>query len=67
MSIFRRVLARVFHLPPAETFDLQVERNLPISMPDGVMLLADHYAPRALGPRHTILTRSVYTDRTNDG
>lgn len=67
MNLFRRVLARAFRLPPAETHDLQIERNLRIPMPDGVVLLADHYTPRALGPRPTILTRSVYTDRTKGG
>lgn len=67
MSFFSRVMTRVFRLPPAETFDLQVERNLRIPMPDGVVLLADHYAPTKLGPRPTVLTRSVYTDRTKGG
>lgn len=67
MSRFSRVIARALRLLPAETHDLHIEHNLRIPMPDGVVLLADHYTPRALGPRPTILTRSVYTDRTKGG
>ena len=61
MSIKYRLLARAYKLPPAETYDVGVERNLRIPMPDGVILLADHYYPRDLGERPTILVRSVYT------
>jgi putative CocE/NonD family hydrolase len=64
MSIMSRLMARVAKLPPAETYDIGVEKDLAIPMPDGVSLLADHYYPRNIGPRPTIMTRSVYTDRT---
>lgn len=64
MSIVGRVMARQAKLPPAETRTVTVEKDLPITMPDGVVLLADHYAPQGIGERPTVLTRSVYTDRT---
>jgi uncharacterized protein len=64
MSIMSRLVAWLARLPPAETYDVGVEKDLAIPMPDGVTLLADHYYPRDLGPRPTILIRSVYTDRT---
>ena len=61
MNIKSRIMAKIYKLPPAETYDVAVEKNLKISMPDGVILLADHYYPRDLGERPTILVRSVYT------
>ncbi|TMR99124.1 CocE/NonD family hydrolase [Nonomuraea basaltis] len=64
MSIAGRILARQAKLPPAETRTVTVDRDLPITMPDGVILLADHYAPQGLGERPTVMIRSVYTDRT---
>ena len=33
-------------------------------MPDGITLLANHYYPRNLGQRPTILIQSIYTNRT---
>ena len=38
-----RILARVAKLPPAETYHIAVEKHLEVAMPDGVVLLADHY------------------------
>jgi putative CocE/NonD family hydrolase len=38
-----RVRERLFRLSPPHTRDIQVERDLPIRMPDGVILLADRY------------------------
>jgi putative CocE/NonD family hydrolase len=64
MSTMSRLIARIARLPPAETYDVGVEKDLAIPMPDGVTLLADHYFPRNLGPRPTVMTRSVYADRT---
>jgi hypothetical protein len=46
MSISSRIIAKVFKLPAPETHDVVVERNLKVPMPDGVVLLADHYYPR---------------------
>jgi predicted acyl esterase len=60
MSVTSRLVSRLMHLPPAETHALVVTRNLKVPMPDGVMLLADHYAPRNGPTRPTILIRSPY-------
>ncbi len=60
MSVTSRLVSLWMHLPPAETHAVVVTRNIPVPMPDGVMLLADHYAPRN-GPRQPIiLFRSPY-------
>ncbi len=67
MTLMTRLAAWLSKLPPAETYDIDVERDIPIPMPDGVVLLTDHYAPRDLGPRPTLLTRSPYTIRTKAG
>jgi uncharacterized protein len=40
-----------------------VQRDLEVPMPDGVVLLADRYAPRAGPPRPTVLVRSPYGRR----
>lgn len=63
MSIMSRLLGRAMRLPPAETYDIVIERDLKTPMPDGVMLLADRYAPRTHSGRPTILVRSPYGRR----
>jgi uncharacterized protein len=60
MSMISRLLARMFKLPAAETYHIIVEKNMNVPMPDGVALLADHYDPRDLGVRPTILLRTAY-------
>lgn len=60
MSMMSRLLARLFKLPPAETYNIAVKKNLKVPMPDGVALFADHYYPRDLGVRPTILIRTAY-------
>jgi putative CocE/NonD family hydrolase len=60
MSITSRFIGWAFKLPPAETHDVVVEKDLKVMMPDGVTLLADHYYPRGLGERPTVLVRSTY-------
>jgi putative CocE/NonD family hydrolase len=60
MSLVSRVFASLMHLPPAETYDLAITRNIEVAMPDGVVLLTDHYAPRRAPGRPTILVRSPY-------
>ena len=59
---FSRVLERALGLPPAHTRDIAVERNLPVPMRDGVVLLADRYAPKGgdEGTLPTVLVRSPY-------
>lgn len=63
MSLISRLTARVFKMPPAETHAIGIERDLKVPMPDGVMLLADRYAPRNSGKLPTILIRSPYGRR----
>jgi uncharacterized protein len=63
MSITSRLVSRWMHLPPAQTQDIVVTRDIPIPMPDGVILLADHYASRNGIRQPTILFRSPYGRR----
>jgi putative CocE/NonD family hydrolase len=60
MSLTSRILAGLMHLPPAETHNIAITRNIEVPMPDGVVLLADHYAPRRTRGRPTILVRTPY-------
>lgn len=60
MSIVSRIIGKVFKLPPAVTYDIIVERGLEVPMPDGVVLLADHYYPRGSTKPPTILMRCPY-------
>lgn len=63
MSLTGRLMTWWMHLPPAETRDIVITRNIQVPMPDGVILLADHYAPRT-GPKlPTLLIRSPYGRR----
>jgi putative CocE/NonD family hydrolase len=50
-------------LPPAESYDVLVERDLAATMPDGVILLADRYAPRAAETPPLLLVRCPYGRR----
>ena len=63
MSFISRLMSWLMHLPPAHTHDLVITRDLTIPMPDGVVLLADHYAPRSGRPLPTLLVRSPYGRR----
>ena len=63
MSLTGRLLTWWMHLPPPETRDIVIKRDLQIPMPDGTILLADHYAPRTGPKRPTILIRSPYGRR----
>ena len=60
MSFTSRLLSRLMHLPPAQSHDIAITRDIPIPMPDGVVLLADHYAPRGGSKLPTLLVRSPY-------
>lgn len=60
MSLVSRVIGWIYKLPPAETHDVVVARDLKAPMPDGVVLLADRYYPRGNGKPPTILVRSPY-------
>jgi putative CocE/NonD family hydrolase len=63
MTITGRVLSWLMKLPPAETPDVVITRDLKVPMPDGVNLLADHYAPKGAQKYPTILVRTPYGRR----
>ncbi|RRR72929.1 MAG: CocE/NonD family hydrolase [Candidatus Viridilinea halotolerans] len=54
-----RLLARALGLRPPQ-YAVQMTPHLPVVMPDGVTLYADHFAPVATGHFPTILIRSPY-------
>jgi putative CocE/NonD family hydrolase len=60
MTFTSRLVGRLMKLPPAETRNVGVKRNIGVPMRDGVNLLADHYVPVGLGRRPIILVRSPY-------
>src|SRR5260370_32773130 len=60
MSLVSRLTAWILKLPPAETYDIRIGGQIQVHMPDGVVLLADHYAPRTGKQRPTVLVRSPY-------
>lgn len=59
LRIRQRLVSRWMDLPPAQ-YQVRVERNLRIPMPDDVTLVADHYFPAASGNFPTILIRTPY-------
>src|SRR6266700_2615663 len=63
MTLLSRLMSRMAHLPPAETYNVLVERDLKATMSDGVVLLADRYAPRGVENPPLILVRSPYGRR----
>ena len=63
MTVLSRLIGRLAKLPAAETYDVLVERDMKVPMPDGVVLLADRYAPRGAERLPTILVRSCYGRR----
>lgn len=64
MSLLTRVVARLADLPPARLQRVGVARDLRVTMPDGVVLLADHYYPLTDGANGNqapiILIRTPY-------
>ena len=63
MTLLSQIFARNFGLPPAQSTDVIVERDLRVPMPDGVTLLADRYAPRGVEDAPLVLVRSPYGRR----
>src|ERR1700722_226995 len=59
MTVISRFLTSAMKLPPAKSHAVKVERDLPIPMPDGAILLADRYPP-ANGSAPLVLVRSPY-------
>lgn len=62
----RRVLARLFRLPMPR-YRVDVTRNIPVTMRDGVTLATDHYAPQTSDALPTILIRCPYGTRPDAG
>lgn len=61
MTILSRGLARLAKLPPARTRAVSVDREIKITMPDGVVLVADRYYPTAEpNGLPLLLTRTPY-------
>jgi len=60
MSLASRIFALISRLPRAETYDIAIDRDVEIPMPDGVHLLADHYYPRTGAKPPLLFVRSPY-------
>jgi putative CocE/NonD family hydrolase len=65
VSAASEILARRMRLPRAQTREVLGERDLPATMDDGVVLLADRWVARAHAgrPQPTVLVRSPYGRR----
>lgn len=63
MSLGSRLVAAFAGLPPATSRDIAVEKDLPVPMPDDVILLADRYHDRARPTAPIVLMRSPYGRR----
>lgn len=60
MSLMSRLVARLYKLPKAETYDIEVEKALAIPMHDGVSLRADRYFVRGKESTPMVLVRTPY-------
>ncbi len=61
MNLVSHLTQRQLGLDPPLTRDLLIERDLPVPMPDGTVLLADRWAPRTGGDKLPVaLMRSPY-------
>jgi uncharacterized protein len=69
MSAMSELMARRMHLIVPRTTDVVHERDLPVAMDDGVVLLAERWVPQdAAGvPQPTVLVRSPYGRRQFPG
>ena len=65
MSFASQILARRMRLPRARTLDVVCQRDLPATMDDGTVLLADRWvaADQQHKPQPTVLVRSPYGRR----
>ncbi len=58
MNVLSWLLGRILKLPPAQTYQVVVHKDLAVPMRDDVVLRADHYAPRGgAGKLPTVLIR----------
>ena len=66
MTLLSEIAGRSLRLPRAQTHDVLLQRDLPATMDDGVVLLADRYIARAEAaktsgsPPPTVLVRTPY-------
>ena len=60
MTLATRAAALLGRIPPAQTRDIKVRRDVPVTMPDGISLLTDRYWPRGGGSGPVIVMRSPY-------
>jgi hypothetical protein len=60
MTVLSRFLSRSMRLPPAQTTDITLQRDLRVPMHDGVTLLADRYAPPGADVPPLVLVRCPY-------
>ena len=61
MNLISHLVQRQLGLDPPLTRDLLIERDLPVPMPDGTVLLADRWAPRTGGDKLPVaLARTPY-------
>ncbi len=63
MTLMSKFFARAMDLPPAQTRDVVVQRDLRVPMPDGAILLADRYVARSADKPPLVLARSPYGRR----
>jgi putative CocE/NonD family hydrolase len=54
-----RIIGRLLRMPPVR-YPVGVKRDIPVRMPDGIVLMTDHYYPKGEGKFPTILMRSAY-------
>jgi len=72
MTFASRFMGQALNLPPVTSRAIDVQRDLRVPMPDGVLLLADRYAPRTRPwplrpPPPLVLVRSPYGRRRSWG
>ncbi len=63
MTLTSKFFERAMALPPAQTHDVVVQRDLRVPMPDGAILLADRYAARGAAKPPLVLARCPYGRR----
>lgn len=63
VNLVSEIAGRVLRLPAPASRELLIERDLPQTMDDGVVLLADRYAPPGAERAPTVLVRSPYGRR----
>jgi putative CocE/NonD family hydrolase len=63
VALLSEIAGRLFRLPEPATRELVVDRDLPVVMDDGVVLLADRYTPPGVTTAPSVLVRSPYGRR----